>query len=457
MNSVVRSGLGLFLLLASLAVALFLRNLPPAGPLIWLIPVCLSLAGLLFCLSFRWRHWMVGGLIAVVMILGWVLAGNKPVRMTTSPGGPGHGGLQTVQLQVPDRFRRANLAEPRYLQIVPGLGISVFAAGLDRPRMLAFDARGNLFVSLPHAGRVVALPDTDHDGVADEIRVFASDLDRPHGLAFDAGILLVAENGRLVRLPDADHDLKADRVEVVSNDLPAGGGHWTRSVVVDAGGDYFVSAGSSCNVCEESDPRRAAILRIEHAGGRSQVYARGLRNSVGLAIHPRSGELWASNNGRDMLGDDLPPEEINLIVKGGDYGWPYCYGRRIPDPDFGSEKRCRQTLQPMVEMQAHSAPLGIVFGAGLDFPLPFRQMLFVAFHGSWNRSTPTGYKLVGIPFADSRPVGPVTDIVSGWLQSFSAWGRPVAPVVGPDGALYLSDDRAGVIYRITAAKGRVSN
>ena len=173
------------------------------------------------------------------------------------------------------------------------------------------------------------------------------------------------------------------------------------------------------------------------------------------------GRLWARTRksresatfeyGRDWLGDALPPEEINRIVAGGDYGWPYCYGQRITDPDFGSPERCRDTRPPEVEMPAHSAPLGIAFGHGLAFADRYRDMLYVAFHGSWNRSTPTGYKLVGIPFRNGRPSGPPEDIVSGWLQGRSAWGRPVAPLAGPDGALYLSDDRAGLIYRISAA------
>ncbi|HKL49009.1 MAG TPA: PQQ-dependent sugar dehydrogenase, partial [Desulfuromonadales bacterium] len=180
----------------------------------------------------------------------------------------------------------------------------------------------------------------------------------------------------------------------------------------------------------------------------AEIFARGLRNSVGLALHPDTGELWGSDNGRDMLGDDLPPEEINLIRKGSDYGWPYCYGNRTPDPKYDRPDRCKDTTPPQVTMQAHSAPLGIAFGKGLNFPETFQKMLFVGFHGSWNRSVPTGYKLVGIPFEEGRPVGGPVDIISGWLEGRTAWGRPVGPLVGPDGALYLSDDRTGAVYRI---------
>jgi len=173
---------------------------------------------------------------------------------------------------------------------------------------------------------------------------------------------------------------------------------------------------------------------------------------LGLAFHPLSGDLWASDNGRDRLGDDLPPEEVNRITDGGDYGWPYCYGYRLPDPGFGTEKRCSSTVPPRVEMQAHSAPLGVAFGYGLDFPESLKNMLYVAFHGSWDRSVPTGYKLIGIPFKSGQPSGPPVDIVTGWLRGGRAWGRPVAPLAGRDGALYLSDDSAGVIYRVSRDK-----
>jgi len=219
-------------------------------------------------------------------------------------------------------------------------------------------------------------------------------------------------------------------------------------VLVGTDEHLYVSVGSTCNACLEEDWRRASVLRLPLSGGTASLFARGLRNSVGLAFHPQTGELWGSDNGRDLLGDDLPPEEVNRIVAGGDYGWPYCYGERIPDPDFGTSERCRQTIPPQVEMQAHSAPLGIAFVEGLAFPESYRRMLLVAFHGSWNRSVPTGYKLVGIPFRAGRPVGAAVDLVGGWLRAGIAWGRPVAPAVGADGALYLSDDRAGAIYRI---------
>ena len=429
----------------------FLYFTPPSSSWYALLPCALAaLSFLIVTRQLNWRCAVAQLAAAATVTIGVIFliwpAGNDPASADDA-------GLTTVKLDIPNALTNVVKPAPHSLQAIPGLKISVFAAGLQAPRMLAFSSDGDLYVSLPHAGQVGVLPDRNGDGVADRLVVFADGLKRPHGLAFDGRDLVVAEKARLIRLPDKNGDLRADRIEIISTDLPSGSGHWTRSVIVGSEGDFFVAAGSSCNVCIEKDPRRAAILRIPYSGGPANIYARGLRNSVGLALHPETGELWASDNGRDRLGDDLPPEEINRIVADGDYGWPFCYGQRIPDPNFGNNERCRQTLPPEVDMQAHSAPLGIAFGRGLDFPGAYRDMLFVAFHGSWNRTVPTGYKLVGIPFSNGRPSGPPQDIVRGWLQGRTAWGRPVGPAVGPDGALYLSDDRAGFIYRITMRTG----
>lgn len=373
---------------------------------------------------------------------------------------------QKIILEVPEQYRQGPFATKRVLVAAPGVRISVFAADLGKARFMALSPEGDIYLSVPNSGQILVLPDKNGDGVADEKIVFADGLDRPHGLAFRGRELVVAETGRLISLTDTDADLRANVKEVLSEDIPAGGGHWTRSVVVGPDANLYVSAGSSCNVCIENDPRRAAMLRLSAAGGEAELYARGLRNSVGLVFHPLSGELWAVDNGRDMLGDDLPPEELNQIVQGADYGWPYCYGQGVPDPDFGTAQRCEGTRPPALAMQAHSAPLGIAFGAGLAAPKPYQELLYIAFHGSWNRSVPTGYKLVGVPFENGKPAGPAVDIVSGWLEEgktlgaivnkiaglvnkSNEWGRPVAPLVGADGALYLSDDYAGAIYRIT--------
>ena len=282
---------------------------------------------------------------------------------------------------------------------------------------MAFSPAGVLFVSVPSDGTIVALPDTDRDRKADRAIVFARGLNCPHGLAFFQGALYVAETNRVVRLTDSQGNLHADRKEVIVPDLPAGGGHWTRTIGFGPDG---------------SGP---------------EIYARGLRNSVGFVWHPNTGEIWATDNGRDWLGDDLPPEEINIVRAGSNYGWPYCYGNQIVDKEFNRRDFCATTVPPVLEIPAHSAPLGLAFYTGPQFPREYRGNIFVALHGSWNRSVPTGYKLIRIRLDGDKP-GRIEDFATGWLVGESAWGRPVQPIVGPDGSLYLSDDRAGVIYRI---------
>jgi len=235
------------------------------------------------------------------------------------------------------------------------------------------------------------------------------------------------------------------------DNYPTEGAHRTRTVAFLPDGRMVVSIGSSCNACVEEDPRRAAILVYdgpETTGER--LFATGLRNAVGLAVHPETGRLWSTNNGRDMMGDDLPPETVYIVEEGLDYGWPYCHGGDVIDPELGGPDTCQDVGRPVVQMQAHSAPLGLAFYNGDEFPEDYQGDLFIAFHGSWNRSEPTGYKVVRLLLDGSQPAGPVEDFASGWLdeETNQASGRPVGLAVGPDGALYVSDDKGGFIYRI---------
>ncbi len=357
----------------------------------------------------------------------------------------------SIRIKVPPKHGRGVFAGPRRLMAPPGFEVSVFAAGLKGPRFMATDTQGNIYVSLPSEGKVVAFVDKNSDGEADKTVVFAEGLDRPHGLAFRGTELIVAETGKLIILKDTNGDLLADTREVLTDDIPPGGGHWTRTVVLGPDGNLYVSVGSSCNACVEDDLRRAAILRF--SDGKASMFATGLRNSVGMAWSPVKNELWAVDNGRDFLGDDLPPDELNKIIQGGDYGWPNCYGDRVTDAEIGNARKCKETIPPVEKLQAHSAPLGMAFGTGLDMAKEFQDALFIAFHGSWNRTTPTGYKVVAVPFHEGRNAGPPVDFLTGWLDSRGrAWGRPVGLLAGKDGALYLSDDLAGAIYRISFKK-----
>ncbi len=236
----------------------------------------------------------------------------------------------------PAQVRESNGGTP--LVLPDGFSSDVFASGLDRPRFIAFGPDGTLFVAERGANRIVTISDGDGDGVGDETVVFADDLNRPHSVVFHEGSWYVGVPSGVIRLEDSDGDGAADIRETIVDDLPTSGAHTTRTVEFLPDGRMVISVGSSCNVCEEDDPRRAAIVIYDNANGdNGRLFAEGLRNAVGLAIQPDTGELWASNNGRDLMGDDVPPETIYLIEDGLDYGWPRCHSGTVPDPEYGGE------------------------------------------------------------------------------------------------------------------------
>lgn len=343
---------------------------------------------------------------------------------------------------------------PEAVQLPAGFGISVFASGLSDPRMMALDDAGHLYVAERGANRIVRLPDRDEDGVADGVEVVVDGLNSPSSLAFrDDGSIYVGETRRVLRVVLQGDPAVAGDIETIVDGLPSGG-HNTRTVLFSPDGAWlYVSVGSSCNVCIEGDPRRAAVVRYRPDGREEAVYAAGLRNAVGMAFRPGTSELWVTNNGADWLGDDQPPETVYRIGEGDDAGWPRCHSGRIIDPQFGAEGACDGVLQPAVEMQAHSAPLGLTFYTGTQFSERYQGGMFVAFHGSWNREEPTGYKVVFVPFTasgtGSATPGPVSDFAAGWLRADgSRWGRPVDVLTGRDGSLLISDDFGGRIYRV---------
>jgi glucose/arabinose dehydrogenase len=252
-----------------------------------------------------------------------------------------------------------------------------------------------------------------------------------------------------VRL-DANGKAAADPEQV--NRYSSGGGHWTRTIVFGPDNRMYVSIGSTCNLCVEKDSDRAVVMQYDESGKNGRVFARGLRNAVGLAFNPDSKELWAAQNERDNLPPDhenLPPEEINIVHDGGDYGWPYCYGNRIPNPEYHDTARCANTVPPALEMQAHSAPLGIVFlQNATQLPAEYRGDALVTFHGSWNRKAPTGAKVVLVRVQNDKPVS-YEDFITGWQRGDgSRWGRPVDVAVLGDGSVLVSDDLSGEIIRI---------
>lgn len=331
----------------------------------------------------------------------------------------------------------------------PGFHASVYASNLNTPRFFTFGPDGTLYVAERGAGSIVALVDPDHTGKATHAVTVESGLDDPTSVVYDNGSLLVGEQSQITRLM-LGADFTATNRVVVAPNLPTGGNHTTRTVLVGPDGTLYVAIGSTCNVCVESDPHRAAVWAYNADGSGGHLYAKGLRNAVGLAVNPWNRQVWATNNGRDYLGDNLPPETVYVLQAGGNYGWPRCHAGTIVDPDFGHPGSCDGIIAPRVEFQAHMAPLGLAFYHSGPFPQQYHG-LFVAFHGSWNRSTPVGYKVMFVPLnAQGEVAGAPQDFATGWLHADNtASGRPVGVAVGPDGALYVSDDKASVIYRIT--------
>lgn len=339
--------------------------------------------------------------------------------------------------------RSANIP---YLEIPDGYEIAIYAKDLGSPRDLEKDPKGTILVSIPARGQVVALPDN---------KIVVGNLRSPHGLAFAGGKLYIAETNA-VAVYDYDPATKSatNRKKII--DLPGGGNHFTRSLIMagsERSQELWISIGSSRNVCEEKDERRAAIWRADLDGSNFRPVAKGLRNSVFMTAGP-GGVIWATDMGRDLLGDDIPPEEVNIIKPTNHYGWPYCWGDKVIDQETnknGSKFDCSKSIAPHLTFQAHSAPLGLAFLA---------TDLLVAYHGSWNRTVPTGYKVVRFPLdKQGNPEGEPVDFISGWLQTTcvitealtdcdpEVLGRPVDIFV--DGKnIYISDDKAGVVYLV---------
>ncbi|MEP7344052.1 MAG: PQQ-dependent sugar dehydrogenase [Gemmatimonadaceae bacterium] len=345
---------------------------------------------------------------------------------------------------LPERVLNGRLNAPQ------GYTVETFAT-LAHPRLMAVGPNGVVYVSQPSSGQVTRLVDADGNGVAETQDVVASGLDRPHGLAVKDGWLYVANSGSVVRVKLDAAGKSTGSLEKIA-EFSSGGGHWSRTVIFGPDGKMYVAIGSTCNICEEKSDERAAVLRFDADGSNRHLFAKGLRNAVGMAVHPRTGEIWVTQNERDNLEpehEDLPPEEINILKDGSDYGWPYCHSDGVPNPEYKDTKRCPGTVPPALKMQAHSAPLGITFlDRATKLPADVRGDALVAFHGSWNRNAPTGAKVVRIRVKDGKPTG-YEDFLTGWQEANGKrWGRPVDVLVHADGSVLISDDQAGVIYRV---------
>ena len=367
------------------------------------------------------------------------------------------------------------------LSLSPGFKIEVLAKNLAGARVLAMDSRGNLWVSRTRDGIVTVL-DLEDGKVVEQADMFTG-LNNPHGLAFDPSNLddlFIAEEHRVAHVvvyPPPQSPVNADerisdieliRVALAIHsapipykivDLPEGSGargHFTRTIKFGSDGRLYVSVGSSCNVCIEKDDRRAKILVMNKDGSNMKEYARGLRNAVFFTWSYVDGRMWATEMGRDGLGDDVPPDEINIIAEGNNYGWPICYGNNIHDDEFDKNTYIRNPcMEPFetpsrIDLQAHVAPLGLGFIPEEGWPEDMRYDLLVAQHGSWNRSVPVGYKIVRLKLDAKGNYEGVDDFISGWLtKDNKALGRPVDILIQPGGVMYISDDRAGVVYKMS--------
>jgi glucose/arabinose dehydrogenase len=346
------------------------------------------------------------------------------------------------------------------LKLPAGFTLEVFARELGDPRMLMVGEDDTVYVSRPDQGDVLALG--NGDGRSDGRRTVLSGLDKAHGLAL-AGNRLYVAGVRKVVAADVLADGQLGAWRTIVDHLPDGGQHGRRTLGVGPGGLLYVSVGSACNACDETDSEHATLLRMRTDGTERSVFARGLRNTIGFAWHPATNELWGMDHGADWRGDDQPPEELNRLTARGDYGWPVCFGNRQPDPFFVSrtisdkEAHCRGTQPPVLTYQAHAAPIALVFYTGRQFPRDYLNDAFVAMHGSWNRAPPTGYKVVRIRFERGRPTR-FEDFLTGFLieDGKAHFGRPAGLAVTRDGALLVSDDTNGVVYRIAYRGDRAS-
>ena len=350
------------------------------------------------------------------------------------------------------------------VQLPPGLRMRVFARGLSDARMLRTTRSGDLLVAAPSKG-VIWLLQADHnnDGASDGVRLLMQGLDGPNGLDFHDGFLYVAEQSRVGRIGfDHVRGRVTGAYQVIIDNLPPGGNHWKKTIRFGPDGMLYLAIGSSCNVCIEADDRRAALWRYAPDGTGGTRYATGLRNSAGFDWRPSDGALFATDNGRDLLGDDFPACELNQLKQGGFYGWPFVNaplqgangqtGKGIPDPDMGAGHAAEiaQALSPAFSFGAHTAPIGILFPTRNALPAPYRDSALVALHGSWNRSKKDGYKIVSLHWAADGSVQS-RDFVTGFLVDDKVRGRPAELAEGLDGAVYVSDDMQGAVYRIAAS------
>lgn len=347
---------------------------------------------------------------------------------------------------------------PAELKVPEGFKAEVFASGVTGGRLMDVSPDGVLYIARQPQGDVVALPDRNRDGKADAVEVVVSGLTRPHSVAFHGGYLYIATNPAVVRVKYANGKVEGNPEKIV--DLPVSTTpHYTRTIGFGRDGKLYVSIGSSCNSCEEDDARRTTIMQYNADGTGGKPFARGLRNAIGFDWDPRTGVMWSTDMGQDKLGEETPCDEINRVEAGKHYGFPYFICNNVPNPDLPDLKEAKGKMEavnavpPALELPAHSSPIGLAFYKGKQFPASYRNAMFVAIHGSspTARKERIGYHVIRVIFRNGKPVG--TEVfASGWLRDGTVLGRPAGIATGPDGALYISDDNKGFVYRVSYSK-----
>lgn len=341
-------------------------------------------------------------------------------------------------------------------QLPAGFSLQIFSSGVEHARFLRFTRAGDLLVSRPRSGDIILLrADSNGDGKADGKTTVITGLNRPQGLDFHGAWLYIAERDQVGRIRfDHDSGVAEGNYEPVISGLTGDGNHWSKTLRFGQDGLLYLAQGSTCNVCIEEDSRRATMMRFRADGSGAEIFATGLRNSVGFDWAPWNNALYATDNGRDLLGDDFPPCELNLVEEGKFYGWPYYNGNNITDPDMGTDPLAskREPTAPAHNFAAHNAPLGMSFVDSSNWPGDFSRVALTALHGSWNRGTPDGYRVVSLHFTGGGEADTKIeerDFFSGFNKNGEIIGRPVDVAQGPDGDIYVSDDYAGAIYRIS--------
>ena len=334
------------------------------------------------------------------------------------------------------------------IQLPPGFKISIFAENIKNARSLCLSPNGTLFVSTRSKGNVYALQDTDGDYQADKVYTLARGLHMPNGVAFKDGDLYVAEVSRIHKFTDIENNLDAPESEIIYDKYPTKDYHGWKYIAFGPDGKLYVPVGAPCNICESKDRIFNTITRLNTDGSGMEIVQEGIRNTVGFTWHPVTKELWFTDNGGDWLGDDMPACELNHAPKDGmHFGYPYCHQGDFPDPKLGKGKSCDDYVPPTQKLGPHVAPLGMEFYTGTMFPEQYRNQVFIAEHGSWNRSKKIGYRITLVTLEGNTATS-YTDFATGWLQGEEPWGRPVDIELTPDGSMLVSDDYADAIYRI---------